>query len=62
MAGATKESGKKQVPVFKTYKDFFDYEKQLKEVEKPQSKLTPQMRSMAQIAAKINSGKEVSDG
>lgn len=61
---ATKEQGKdKIIPVYKTFKEFFDYQKELKEIEKtPQSKLTPQMRNMARIAFLVNSGKEVKDG
>ncbi|MFD2209374.1 hypothetical protein ACFSMW_06590 [Virgibacillus halophilus] len=52
---ATKESGKKQVPVFKKYEDFFNYEKSLKQVEKPKQKsISPRMKRMARIAAKLN--------
>ncbi|MBW8350782.1 hypothetical protein K0H71_15200 [Bacillus sp. IITD106] len=63
---ATKEVGAgknvKQVPVYKTFNEFFDYQKALKEVEKPKSKITPQMRNMARIAFLVNSGKEVNIG
>ncbi|HAM79603.1 hypothetical protein [Ornithinibacillus bavariensis] len=53
----TKEQGKKQVPVFKRFEDFFDYEKRLNEVEgKKQGAITPQMRRMARLAAQINNG------
>ena len=34
---AMKESGKKRVPVFKTFKQFFDYEKRIKDVLGKQS-------------------------
>lgn len=33
-AQATKKQGKKDVPVYKTFKAFFDYEKELKKAEK----------------------------
>lgn len=59
---ATKEQGKKQVPVYKNFKEFFDYEKRLKEVEKElngqkQAKFTPHQRRLAQMAALVNQGK-----
>src|SRR5699024_4541411 len=54
----TKEQGKKQVPVYKKYKDFFDYEKQLNEIEQPSRKtISPRMKKLAQIAAKANEGR-----
>ncbi len=63
MAGATKEQGKKQVPVFKSYKDFFDYEKRLEEVSVPKEpKLSNEAKRMAKIAFLVNSGKEVTNG
>ena len=33
-ASATKKQGKKEVPVYKTFRSFFDYEEELKKVEK----------------------------
>lgn len=55
---ATKEQNKKQVPVYKKFKDFYDYEKRSKEVEgKKQKVITPKMRRMARIAAKVNEGR-----
>ena len=55
---ATKEQNKKQVPVYKKFEDFFNYKKRIEEIEgKKQSKITPQMRRMAQIAAKLNEGR-----
>lgn len=30
---STKEKGKKQIPVYKKFDEFFDYEKQIREVE-----------------------------
>lgn len=55
---ATKEQGKNHVSVYKNFKDFFDYEKELREVEKPsKSRLTPHMRKLAQIAKKANVGR-----
>lgn len=51
----TKEQGNKHVPVYKSFKDFFDYEKRLKEVEKPKrSIITPHQRKMAKLAAMVN--------
>jgi len=35
---ATKQVGKKQVPVYKTFKDFYDYEKEMNRVLKPYQK------------------------
>lgn len=56
-ASATKEVGKKEVPVHKTFKDFFDYEARLKEVEGPKkARLSPQQKRMAELAAKVNAG------
>ncbi|MEN2467940.1 hypothetical protein [Ornithinibacillus sp. JPR2-1] len=53
----TKEQGKKQVPIYKRFEDFFDYAKRLKEVDQDdKNAITPQMRRMAKIAAKVNSG------
>lgn len=56
-AGATKEQGKKQVPVFKSYQDFFDYEKELKEVMKERSstKIDQKTRRLARLASAVNS-------
>ena len=55
----TKESGKKQVPVYKTFKDFFDYEKELQEATGTKRKniLSPKQKHMAKVAYLANSGK-----
>ncbi|WP_193568272.1 hypothetical protein [Gracilibacillus saliphilus] len=58
---ATKEQGKKHVPVYKNFTDFFDYEKRVKEIENPTKKLNPQQRKMAYLAKKAN-GKGVKYG
>lgn len=53
-------SGKNQrtEPVYKNFKDFFDYEKRLKEIEKPKkSRLSPKQRKLAHIATKLNEGR-----
>lgn len=34
MAQATKKQGKKEVPVYKTFRSFFNYEEELKKAEK----------------------------
>lgn len=52
---ATKEKGKKQVSVYKSFKDFYDYEKALKQVEKKSaSNISPKQKKMAKAAKKIN--------
>ncbi|GAA0422821.1 hypothetical protein GT022_17685 [Agaribacter marinus] len=56
----TREQGKKQVPIYKRFKDFFDYEKYLKEVNKPKMRLNNRMKRMAKVAKRINAGEEVS--
>lgn len=56
-ATATKQQGKKTIPVYRKFKDFFDYEKELKNIEgskKPQ--LTNKQRKLAQLA-KIANGR-----
>ncbi|WP_246521641.1 hypothetical protein [Ornithinibacillus massiliensis] len=54
----TKEQGKKQVPIYKRFEDFFDYKKRIKEVEHDEKReITPQIRKMAQIAAVVNGGR-----
>lgn len=54
---ATKESGKNIVPVFKEFKDFFDYKKELKKVENPTKTIDPRMKRLAQIAKRVNEGR-----
>lgn len=55
-AGATKKQGDKQVYVYPSMKDFFDYEKRIAEIDgTPSRKLTAQQKRMAQIAAQVNS-------
>lgn len=55
-AGATKKQGDKQVYVYPSMKDFFDYDKRVAEIEGGRkSRLSPQQKRMAQIAAEINS-------
>lgn len=56
-AGATKQVGQKEVGVYKTYKEFFDYEAQLKQVDAPKkSRLSKEQKRLAKIAAQANSG------
>lgn len=55
---ATKEQGKNTVPVYKNFKEFYDYDKRLKETEgTKEKKLNPKLRRLAQMAARVNSGK-----
>lgn len=51
---AKKEKGSKQVPVFEKFKDFFDYEKELREVDGVTSALTEEHKRMARIAKSYN--------
>ena len=53
---ATKESGKKIVPVFKKFEDFFNYEKQIEEVKNDMkaTNIKPQQKRLANIAAEVN--------
>lgn len=57
-AGATKQVGQKEVGLYKKFKDFFDYEARIKEVEAPKKpKLSKAQKHMAQLAAKANSAR-----
>lgn len=57
-AAATKQVGQKEVGVYKSFKEFFDYEARLKEVEAPKkAKLSKEQKRLAQIAAQVNAGK-----
>lgn len=59
-ATKTTGSGKNQktVSVYKDFESFFDYEKRLKEIEKPKkSRLSPKQRKLAHIATKLNEGR-----
>ena len=49
---STKKQGDKTVPVFKSFKDFFDYEKELKEIEGKKRDET--MIRLANLAAQFN--------
>lgn len=52
---ATKEQGKKQVPVYKSFTDFYNYEKRIKEVEAQNKReISPQFKRMADAAKKAN--------
>lgn len=56
----TKGQGDKQVPAFKSYKDFFDYDKEIKEIEKDllgSKKISDKMRKLAHIAKRANGGR-----
>lgn len=54
---STKEQGKKQIPVYKDFKEFFDYEKLMKEIESDsgnQHKLSEKHKELAKIAKRLN--------
>lgn len=54
-AGSRKTQGDKEVSVYKHFKDFYDYDKRIKEVSgQKASTVTNQMRRMAQAAKRIN--------
>lgn len=52
----TATKGKDAKPAFKEFKDFFDYEKRIKELEgnKSANELSDKLKRMAQIAKKSN--------
>lgn len=51
----TKEQGKKQVSVYKNFKDFFDYDKRIEEVEgKKTNRLSKRQKRMAHLASRVN--------
>lgn len=63
-ATLTKEQGNKVVPVYRNFKQFFDYEKRLREVKEEfegTGNVPPQMRNLALIARRVNR-KEVTHG
>lgn len=49
---ATKKQGKDTVPLFQNFKDFFDYEKELREIEGKKKDET--IVRLANLAASIN--------
>lgn len=51
---ATKEKGKKQVSVYKNFKDFFDYDKQIRNVTGKKKKENPRIKKLAEIAKLTN--------
>lgn len=54
-AGARKAQGKKEVPMYKSFKEFFDYDKAIALVEgKKESSLSDKHRRMARIAMQAN--------
>ncbi|WP_433956996.1 hypothetical protein [Cytobacillus horneckiae] len=59
-ATATKKQGDKFIPVYKEFKDFYDFNARLRELEAPKkSRLTTEQRKMAKIAASVNARGEV---
>ncbi|RFA36231.1 hypothetical protein CAI16_05435 [Virgibacillus dokdonensis] len=51
---STKEQGKKQVPVFRSFKDFFNYDKRIEEETNPKLNMSQKAMKMARIAAVAN--------
>lgn len=50
VAGATKKSGNRSVPVYKKFTDFFDYEKELKKVRKKNAEEEAYYKRLAELA------------
>lgn len=50
----TEQKGDKTYYVYKDFKDFFDYEKAINEIDKPKSNLNDRERHLACIAARVN--------
>jgi len=50
----TEQKGDKTYYVYKDFKDFFDYEKAINEIDKPKSNLNDRERHFARIAARVN--------
>jgi len=55
---ASKKKGKKQVPVYSKFKDFYDYEKRINEVIKPKkkSKIPLNIKKAAEYVAERREG------
>lgn len=57
-ATATKTTGsdknQKTEPIYKEFKDFFDYEKKIQELDGPSRIMTEKEQRMARIAASVN--------
>lgn len=50
-----KEKNKKQVPIYRSFKDFYDYEKRIQEIEGVTESKTPEhMKTALQMASDIN--------
>jgi len=49
-----KESGQKQVPVYKTFNDFYDYEKQISAVTGESIEIDERKKRLANIAKRLN--------
>ncbi|AXF57795.1 hypothetical protein DT065_00420 [Salicibibacter kimchii] len=55
---ATKETGqgknKKSVPVYKNFKDFFNYEKRMKQIDGKTTKEDKEKKRLAEVAKRLN--------
>ena len=58
MAKATRKSGKKMKPVYRNFKQFFDYDKALKEVLGEEKKEDQYADLSRFVVAKANHGKD----
>lgn len=47
----------KGTPVYKSFKEFFDYESEIKTLNNKKEKISPHMRKLAKIAARVNEGR-----
>lgn len=56
-ASSTESKGNKTVPKFKTFKEFFDYEKRERSIlgGSKESNLTDRQRNLANLASRLNS-------
>jgi len=53
---STKKQGQKEVYAYQSFKDFFDYQKRIDDIEKPKiASLDQKSKEMARIAAQVNS-------
>lgn len=52
-AGGMKMSGNRQIPVYRTYKEFYDYQKELDKLESDKSMNTKKYKKLTELAHKF---------